>query len=140
MPFVVTTVLVSLPEHVSPLTVIFGPMPGNPLIVWLYYTVPPAAVQAVAALALRRSQSAARIAGMVGVLIVASVALAWLGGMVFIAVRWLITGALAGDFYDLLGMVFFGIPVLAVIAGLNLRAAVLAVRDLPSHTSRLRAV
>jgi hypothetical protein len=35
VPFVVTTVMVSLERQLSPLTVIFGPMPGMPLIVWL---------------------------------------------------------------------------------------------------------
>lgn len=140
VPFVVTTALVSMERHLSPLTVIFGPMPGNPLIVWLYTTIPPAVIETAAGLALRRSRTAMQIAGIVGVLILATIALVWLGAVVILAVRWLLTGALAGDFYDLLGMVFFALPVLLVIAALNLRAAFLAVRDLRGDIPHLHAI
>ncbi len=140
VPFVVTVVMVSTEQHVSPLTVIFGPGLGMPLVVWLYTTVPPVVLQAAAGLALRKSGVAPRIAGIVAVLILATIALVWLGAIVIPGVRWLITGALAGDFYDLLGMVFLGLPVLTVIAGLNLRAAFLAVRDLRGDVPHLHAI
>ncbi len=64
---------------------------GNPAIVWLYYTLPPAVFRGLAA------------------------------------------GKLAGDFSDLLGMVFLGIPVLLVTVGLTLRAAYLGIREFLGH-------
>ncbi len=130
VPFVVTVVMVSVERQMSPLTVIFGPGPGMPLIVWLYYTVPPAVIQTAAALGLRHLQSAVRIAGLLGVLLVLTAALVWLGAMVYSGVLWLVTGAMAGDYYDMLGIVFFGVPVLIVITVLNGRAALLSARDL----------
>lgn len=130
VPFVVTTVLVSLERQLPPLTVIFGPMPGNPLIMWLYFTLPPAIIQAAAGLALRHRRTATQLGGIVGVLVLATIALGWLGAIAILAIGWLMTGALAGDFRDLLGMVLLGLPVLLVAAGLNLRAALLAMRDL----------
>src|SRR5690242_2005293 len=65
IPFIVLTVVVTQSEHVSPMTAIFGPGPGNAAIVWLYFTVMPAAIQASAGLALRHSREAARVAGLV---------------------------------------------------------------------------
>ncbi len=138
VPFVVMIAMVTMEQRLSPLTVIFGPMPGNPLILWLYFTVPPAIVQTASGLALRTPWPALRVAGSVGALILATAALAWLGAIVVLAVRWLMTGTLAGDFYDLLGMVFFGLPVLLIIAALNLRAAFLAMRDLAGHAPHPR--
>ena len=139
VPFLVTLVMVSLERQLSPLTVIFGPMPGAPLIVWLATTIPPTVIQVAAALALRRSRAATQIAGVVGVLILATIAFVWLGAIVILGVRWLVTGALAGDFYDLLGMVFFALPILLAITALNLRAAFLAVGDLRGHAPHLHA-
>ena len=133
VPFVVTVVMVSLAQHISPLTVVFGPMPGMPLIVWLYTTVPPALLQTGAALALRHGRPAVRTAGLLGVLVVLTAALVWLGAMAYSGLLWLATGAMAGDFYDMLGIVFFGVPVLVVISVLNARAAILAAQELFGH-------
>jgi hypothetical protein len=139
VPFVVMLVIVTAERHVSPLTVIFGPMPGMPLMSWLYTTIPPTVIQAAVGLMLRRSRAAMQIAGTVGVLILATIALVWLGAIVVLGVQWLMTGALAGDFYDLPGMVFLALPILLVIAALNLRSAFLAVGHLRGHAPHLRA-
>lgn len=130
-PFAVITIMVSVGEHISPLKVIFGPGPGMPLIVWLYTTVPPAVVQGAAAFAIRHQSSGVRVAGVVGVLVVLTAALTWLGAMAYAAVQWLVTGTMSGDYYDVLGIVFFGVPVLVAIAVLDLRAALLGIRDHP---------
>jgi hypothetical protein len=131
VPFAVITVMVSVGEHVSPLTLIFGPGPGMPLIVWLYTTIPPTVVQGAAAFALRHGAPGVRAAGVVGVLVVLIAALTWLGGMAYAGFQWLVTGTMAGDYYDMLGIVFFGVPVLVVIAVLNVRAALNTVRHHP---------
>jgi hypothetical protein len=130
VPFVVMTVIVSIGQHLSPTTVVFGPMPGNPLVVWLYYTAPAAAFQLATALALRHSRPGVLVAGIVGALTLTAAALAWLGAMAYAGVQWLLVGTLAGDYYDLLGIVFFGAPVLIVIAGLNARAGYLGMGEL----------
>ena len=129
VPFSVTVVMVSLERQMSPLTVIFGPGPGMPLITWLYYTVPPAAIQTAAALGLRHPRPAAHTAGLIGTLLVLTAALVWLGAMVYSGVLWLVTGAMAGDYYDMLGIVFFGMPVLVAISVINARASILAARN-----------
>jgi fumarate reductase subunit C len=81
-----------------------------------------------------------QMGGIVGVLVLATIALVWFGAIVILGVSWLTTGALAGDFQDLLGMVFFALPILLVIAALNLRAAFLAVRDVRSSMPHLHAI
>ena len=122
------------------MTAIFGPGRGNPAITWLHFTVPPLVIQAAAGLALRHSGIATRIAGIVGVLVLATIALVWLGAILVLGVNWLMTGELAGDFYDLLGMVFLGLPILLVTAALNVRAALLATRDVHSRAPDSAAV
>ncbi len=130
IPFIALVVVVTQSEQVSPMNAIFGPGRGNPAITWLYFTVPPLVIQAAAGLALRHSGIATPIAGIVGVLVLATVAVVWLGAILVLGVNWLMTGDLAGDFYDLLGMVFLGLPILLVTAALNGRAALLGIRDL----------
>ena len=139
VPFVVMLAMVSAERQLSPLTVIFGPMPGAPLIVWLFTTIPPTVIQTAAGLALRRWRAATRVAGIVAVLILATIALIWLGAIVVLGIQWLLTGALAGDLYDLLGMVFFALPILLVVAALNLRAALLAMGEFRGHLRHLHA-
>ncbi len=78
------------------------------------------------------NKAATRIAGIVGVLTLATIAVVWLGAIVILGVQWLVTGALAGDFSDLLGVVFFALPILIVVATLNLRAAFLGMLGLRS--------
>lgn len=130
VPFMVIAITTSISLHVSPVQVIFGPMPGNPLIMWLYYFLPAAAVEVGVALALRHAAVRMQIAGIVGACALATVALIWLGMLAFILVRWLVSGTLVGDYLDMLGMAFFGVPFLSIVVVLNVRAALLGSRDL----------
>ncbi len=130
IPFAVLIVLASVSLHVSPMTAVSGPLPGNPLVMWLYLTLPATVLQAAVGLALRHSASGLRTAGRVGALAITTLALVWLGAIAYDGVRWILIGRTFGDFADLQFETFYGIPVLVVIAVLNARAALLSTRDL----------
>ena len=73
-------------------TAIFGPLPGNPAIVWVYFTAPAVALQGLVALALRRNAPWPRAAGAAGALAIAGVAGLFLVVVGFEAATWLVTG------------------------------------------------
>jgi hypothetical protein len=131
--FVVLTVIITLERHVSPATVIFGPLPGQPLIVWLYWVTPGVLLQGGVALALRHHRAALRIAGMTGACLITALCGVWVGAMIWDLVNWLARGTVSGDLQDLAGEVFFGVPFGLAMGALNGAAAGLSVRDLRAH-------
>jgi hypothetical protein len=128
--FVVVTALASISLGVSPLTAIFGPVPGNPVIMWLYFVLPAVLVQGAVALSLRHPAVGLRVAGMAGAFAIAGFCLLWLGAVALDLVAWLVTGTTRGDPYDWLAILFFGVPFALAIGGLDARAGLLTLRDL----------
>jgi hypothetical protein len=114
----------------SPLTLILTPpAPGAPSL-WLGMVLVGVALQAAATLALRQRAVPLRVIGAVVAAAIAVVCLAFLASALFSLVDYVIAGNLPGDFADLLGILFFGVPVAVVIGGLNARAVLLEVREL----------
>jgi hypothetical protein len=126
--FVVLVPIASISLGVSPMTAIFGPGPGNPLILWLFFAVPAILLQGAVALELRHPSAGMRTAGAVGALGIAGLCLLWLLAVGIDLIAWLATGALPGDLFDLLGMLFFGVPFAVAVGLLNARAGLLSSR------------
>ena len=112
----------------SPLTVISAPpAPGAPIF-WLATVLLAVALQASATLALRQRATPFRVIGAVAAFGIAALCFAFLVAAVFSLVDYLTAGS--GDFGDLLGILFFGVPLALVIGGLNARAFLLEIRQL----------
>jgi hypothetical protein len=77
--------------------------------------------------------SVPRAAGTVGAFAIAGFCHIWLVAVGVDVVDWLLTGDLPGDIYDLLAMVFFGVPLALAVGLLDARAGFLATRDLAGH-------
>jgi hypothetical protein len=136
--FLAFTTMISVQRHVSPATAIFGPLPGNPMIVWLYWTLPCVGLQGAVALALRHRVTGLRIAGTASAFGIAFICLLALAAFGFDLVRWLTTGTTSGDLLDLAGEIMLGVPFALVIGGLNARAAWLSVHDLQAQRRKRR--
>jgi hypothetical protein len=105
-------------------------LPGNPLIVWLYYFVPAMILQGAVALALGARPAWLRALGTAGAFGIAAFCLVWFGAVIFGFVNMLTTGAFFGDAQDLLGILFLGVPLGLAIVLLNLRAGLLGAQTL----------
>jgi hypothetical protein len=132
--FVATVAWASLSGGPSPWTLIFGPVPGNPLITELYYLAPAVLIQAAAGLALRCRAAALRVIGAVGAFAIAGFCLVWLAIVAYGGLFWLMTGALlGGDYLDAIGIAAIGVPLALVMLVLNAGAGWLGARDLTGH-------
>jgi hypothetical protein len=127
-------VSVSVERHISPWQAIFGPLPGNPLIDWLYVAVPAMILQGAVALALCARSVWLRAAGVVGAFGIVVCCLVWFGAVAFGFITMVTTGAFFGDVQDLLGIVFLGVPLGLAMVLLNLRAGLLGARTLRQQT------
>lgn len=134
--FVVLTVVVSVSMGVSPLQAWFGPLPGMPLIAWLVTVTVAVALQGAVALALGRRSAWLRIAGIAGAFAIAGFCLLWFASAAYGLIEVVASGTQPfGDFYDMLGVIFFGVPLGLAILGLNARAAFLGARELRRRAS-----
>jgi hypothetical protein len=88
------------------------------------------ALQGSATLALRQRGTVLRVIGAAAAFAITALCFAFLVSAIFSLVDYLIAGNLPGDFGDLLGILFFGVPLALVIGGLNARAFLLEVREL----------
>jgi hypothetical protein len=104
------------------------PAPGAPSL-WLKMVLVAIALQAAATLALRQRGSLLRIIGAVLTAAIAVVCFAFLASALFSLLDYVTAGNLPGDFGDLLGTLFFGVPVALVVGGLNARAFLLELRE-----------
>jgi hypothetical protein len=132
--FVATVTWASLSGGPSPWTLIFGPVPGNPLITELYYLVPAVLIQAAVGRALRHNAAASRVIGAVGAFAIAGFCLVWLVMVAYGGLHWLTTGTLVGgDYLDAIGIAAIGVPLALVMLALNAGAGWMGARDLAGH-------
>jgi hypothetical protein len=120
----------SASSGLSPVTVIFGPGQGMPLIVWLGTVLSAAVLQGLVWLTLRQRPALLRAIGAAAAFAIAAICLAFIVLAALSLVDYLTTGRLPGDILDLLVILFFGVPLGLVIGGLNARACLLEVREL----------
>ena len=114
----------------SPLAVIMAPPgPGAPIF-WFAMVLAAAALQGSATLALRQRGALLRVIGAVAAFAIAAICMVFLISAIFTLVDYLTAGTLPGDFGDLLGILFFGLPLALVVGGLNARAVLLELREL----------
>ncbi len=114
----------------SPLTLILiPPAPGAPSL-WLGVVLVAVALEAAATLALRQQAILLRVIGTVLAAAIAGACVAFLTSALISLANYVTAGNLPGDFGDLLGILFFGVPVAVVIGGLNARAFLLELREL----------
>ena len=125
--FVAGTIAASVALGASPWTVIFGPVPGRPVLVWLAFVLPLVTIQGAIGLALRHPARALRTVGSVGAGVVAAVTALWVALALYDLVAALFTGM--DRFIDTggLGELLF-VPPALLIAVLNARAARLGLR------------
>lgn len=130
--FGLLVVSVSNESHISPWQAIFGPLPGNPLIVWLYYFVPAMALQGAVALALHQRATWIRGIGVLGALAFVVFCSVWFAaaayGLIVGVAKWLSKGTYGGDVGDAIGIVAIGVPLGLALLLLNLRAALQSIR------------
>jgi hypothetical protein len=132
--FVATVAWASLSGGPSPCPLIFGPVPGNPLITELYYLAPAVIIQLAVAFDLRSRMTALRVLGAVGAFVIAGFCLFWLGTVTVAGIYWLVTGAwAAGDALDALGIAVYGVPLALRLFLLNAGAGWLGARDAAHH-------
>jgi hypothetical protein len=114
----------------SPLTLLsIPPAPGAPSL-WLGTVLVGVALQVAATFALRQRAILLCVVGAVVTAAIAVACLAFLASALFSLVNYVRAGNVPGDFADLLGILFFGVPVALVICGLNARAFLLELRKL----------
>jgi hypothetical protein len=130
--FIAFTADVSIQMGVSPAIVIFGPLPGNPMIDWLYFFTPWVLFQAAVAWAYSRHGAGLRIAATVASAALVTFGLLLIAGFVYSLLSWVVTGT-TRDLGDLAGEILIGVPVVVVIGGLNARAVFLSVKNLRTH-------
>jgi hypothetical protein len=128
--FLVILVVASATMGLSPLTVIFGPGPGMPLIVWLVSVLAATALQGLVSLALRQRPALLRAIGTAGAFAIAAVCIAFITSAAFSLINYLTTGNVDGDLLDLLAVLSIGVPLALIIGALNARACVLEVGEL----------
>jgi hypothetical protein len=114
----------------SPLTVLMAPPgPGAPIF-WFGLLLLAGALQGSATLALRQTAPLLRVIGALIASAIAAVCFAFIVSAIFSLVDYLTAGNLPGDFGDLLGILFFGVPLALIIGGLNGRAFLLEIREM----------
>ncbi|MGN6358837.1 MAG: hypothetical protein ACTHNK_00425 [Thermomicrobiales bacterium] len=132
--FGVFVAMASVAEGVSPWTAIVGPLPGTPLIIWLYFLAPVVALQGVVGLALRHPARLIRAVGVLAAFGIAGVALVWVAAALYDLVAALVTEM---DRYiaegGLATLPF--VPVALLIAALNARAGRLGLRGVRRQRS-----
>ena len=130
--FVVVTAVASVDLGISPWAAIFGPVPGRPVIVWLYFVIPLVVVQGAVGLALRHRSRLLRMVGTLGAFAFAGVALLWVALALYD-----LLDALLGEmdrYIDTGGPVTLPVvPVALLLAALNARAGLLGLRGVRRH-------
>jgi hypothetical protein len=126
--FALLAALASITTGVSLWSIIFGPVPGMPLITWLYFLAPVVALQGAVGLALRHPARLLRAAGTLGACAIAGLALFWAVAALYDFVVALIGGwARYVEVGGLATLPF--VPVALLLAALNARAALLGLRN-----------
>jgi hypothetical protein len=125
--FVLLAALASVSTGVSPWSIIFGPVPGRPLITWLYFLAPVVALQGAVGLALRHPARLLRAAGTLGACGIAAFALFWVAAALYGFVAALFGGWERYVEVGGLATVPF-VPIALLLAGLNARAGLLGLR------------
>lgn len=136
--FVLLAALASVSAGISPWSIIFGPVPGTPLITWLYFLAPVVALQGAVGLALRPRSRSIRAVGTLGAFGIAGFALFWVAAALYGFVAALFSGW--ERYVEVGGLATLPfVPLALLLAALNAHAGLLGLRGVRRRDSVLAA-